>query len=107
VTESLKPAAEELRVNMAAVPKLLETVARIGSAQIEMMKARAEEKPNPFGRPNGPLPPRDPASLNLEYDVSTIMRQKGVSREEALSQLNQANNQSVWEGNTMFQGWGD
>jgi hypothetical protein len=109
--EALAPAAEELRSNMAAVPKLLETVAKIGSAQLEIMQAQraaaeaGRQPPAPPHRPNSPIAPRDTTAANLAYDVDQIMRAEGVTREEALMRLNGANEDSVWGGN-LFQDWG-
>lgn len=105
--ESLAPAAEELRANMAGVPKLLEMVAKIGQAQLEIaQQQRAEQQErmrNPFGRTNGPMPPRDVAAANAEHEVQQMMRSEGVSREEALLRMNPANTGSVWDGLT--EGW--
>ena len=107
---SLAPAAEELRTNMSALPKLLEAVARVGQAQLEITQAqRAEQeerKKNPFGRPNAPMAQRDTAAANMEYEVQQTMRAEGISREEALLRMNPANSASVWEGNGLFEGWG-
>jgi hypothetical protein len=105
----LLPAAEEIKTNLPGVPKLLEAVARVGQAQLELNAAqRAEQKArqdNPFGRPNAPAPPRDTAAANLEYEVSQMMRSEGVTREEALLRLNSANADSVWAGGSLLEGW--
>lgn len=110
VREMLAPASEELKKHIAGVPALLQMVAKIGEAQLNIMQAqRAEQKErqqNPFGRPNAPVPPRDTTAANLEHDVTTIMRTEGITREEALMRLNGANADSVWAaGNSLFEGW--
>ena len=109
VTEALLPAAEAMRANMGAVPSLLEAVAKVGSAQLEVqqrMQQEAEQKKkNPFGRPNGPVAPRDIEAANAEYDVATMMRAEGISREEAMLRMNPANQSSVWDGGQIFSDW--
>lgn len=107
--DTVGPAAAELQTNMAAVPKLLEAVARVGQAQLEIMQAQRAagqaKHDNPFGRPNGSMPPKDIEAANLEYEVGEIMRSQGVSREQALMQLNPANIGSVWDGGGVLDGW--
>ena len=106
--DTVTPAAKQIEENMAGVPKLLEMVAKIGTAQLEIMQAQraAAQKPaNPFSRPNGPMPPRDAAAADLEHEIGQMMRSEGVSREEAMMRLNPANAGSVWDGNSFFQGW--
>jgi hypothetical protein len=84
----------ELQTHMASVPKLLEAVAKVGSAQLQMQQ-------NPFGRRNAPIGQRDVTSANLEHEVQTIMRAEGITREEALMRLNPANAGSMWDGNVL------
>lgn len=107
---ALAPACEELKTNMAGVPRLLEMVAKIGSAQLEIMQQQraeqAERLRSPFGKSTGPTPPRDAAAANLEYEATRMMRADGISHEEALLRMNPANAQSVWENNGLFEGWG-
>jgi hypothetical protein len=107
--EKLVPASEEVKANMQAVPRLLEAVAKVGQAQLEIAQQQraeqAEKERHPFGRPNAPVPPRDVAAANMEDEIMQRMRAEGVSREEAMLQMNPANNSSVWSGNSMFEGW--
>ncbi len=109
LTGKLAPAAADLQTHLAAIPKLLEMVAKVGQLQLEAIRqqrAEAEERArNPFGRATGPLPPRDTAAANLEDQVQELMRAEGIGREEALLRLNPANARSVWEGNKFFEGW--
>ena len=104
--EVVLPAAEALR---SAVPSLLEAVAKVGHAQLEVqqqMRQDAEQKKkNPFGRPNGPAAPQDIEASNAEYDVATMMRAEGISREEAMLRMNPANQSSVWDGGQIFSDW--
>ena len=106
---ALTPAAAELQASMAAVPKLLEAVAKVGSAQLEIMQAQrashAERQAPPFGKPNVPIPPRDVESANQAYEVDQMVRAQGISREEAMLRMNPANAGSVWNGDQMFAGW--
>jgi hypothetical protein len=106
---AIQPAVEDARANLAAVPKLLEAVAKIGSAQLETaQRQRAEQEErarNPFGRNNAPAAPRDTTAANMEYEVQQAMRAEGISREEALLRANPANEKSVWDGDAMFSGW--
>ena len=108
-TEALLPAAEAMRSNMGAVPNLLEAVAKVGTAQLEVqqqMQQEAEQKKkNPFGRTNAPAAPRDIESANEEYEVAGMMRAEGISREEALLRRNPANSQSVWDNGQIFSDW--
>jgi hypothetical protein len=107
--EALAPAAGELRSNMQAIPKLMEGIGRIATAQLEILQAQRaeheEKKKNPFGKPNAPAPPKDVTGANMEYEVTTMMRAEGISREEALLRMNGANDASVWSGNSVFEGW--
>ena len=104
--EVVLPAAEALR---SAVPSLLEAVAKVGNAQLEvqqrMQQDAEQKKKNPFGRPNGPVAPRDIEAANAEYDVATMMRAEGMSREEAMLRMNPANQSSVWDGGQIFNDW--
>ena len=104
--EVVLPAAEALR---SAVPNLLEAVAKVGQAQLEVQQRMQQEveqkKKNPFGRPNGPAAPPDVERANQEYDITMMMRAEGISREEALLRMNPANNSSVWDGGQIFDGW--
>jgi hypothetical protein len=103
---AIAPAAEEIKVNMPGIPKLLEAVARLGQAQLEMQQAARAAAANPFGgRTTGPIPPRDVTAANLEHEVTMMMRTEGCSREEAMLRLNPANSSSVWSGNSVFDGW--
>ena len=103
------PVSAEVQSNIAAVPKVLEAITRVGQAQLEIMHAQRaahEQQPaNQFGRPNGPIPPRDTDAANLEYEVNQMMRAEGISREEAILRMNPANQGSVWDGNEAFKGW--
>ena len=107
--DALMPAAEALRANMSAVPSLLEAVAKVGQAQLEVqqrMQQEAEQKKkNPFGRANGPAAPRDINAANEEYEVSMMMRAEGITREEAMLRRNPANQSSVWDGGQIFENW--
>ena len=104
--EVVLPAAEALR---SAVPNLLEAVAKVGQAQLEVQQRMQQEveqkKKNPFGRPNGPAAPPDVERANQEYDITMMMRAEGISREEALLRMNPANGQSVWDSGQIFDGW--
>jgi hypothetical protein len=106
--QSFAPASEELRTNLASVPRILEMVSKIGSAQLGIMEAQraeqAERLKNPFGRPNAPTPQRDTVAANREYDIVTMMRSEGVTREEAELRLNPANDSSVWSS-SVLDGW--
>lgn len=108
VCELLAPASAELQANMAAVPKMLEGITKIATAQIEIMQAQRAaatlQQQNPFGRHNGPIPPRDTEAANLEHQVQQMMRAEGIGREEALLRMNPANAGSVW-GDNVFDGW--
>lgn len=103
------PASESLKANLSGVPKLLEAVAQVGTAQLEIMQrqraAEMEAKKNPFGKGNAPMPPRDVEAANLEDEVNQLMRSQGMSREEALLRMNPANAGSVWDGDNLFRGW--
>jgi hypothetical protein len=91
-------AAKEMGEHLAAVPKLLDAVAKIGGAQLEILQT---QRPH---RPNTPTPPRDNAAANLEQEITDMVRSEGCSREEAMLRLNPANDQTVW-GNAFYQGW--
>ena len=105
----LLPAAEELRQHMPGIPKLLESVARVGQAQLEMVQQQRQEQAertrNPFGRTAGPMPARDVESANREYEIDQAMRAEGISREEAQLRMNPANTASVWDGDELTRGW--
>jgi hypothetical protein len=107
--DALMPAAEALRANMGAVPSLLEAVAKVGQAQLEVQQRMQQEseqkKKNPFGRANGPSAPRDINAANEEYEVSMMMRAEGITREEAMLRRNPANQNSVWDGGQIFENW--
>jgi hypothetical protein len=105
----LAPAAESMRSNMEGVPKLLEGLTKIASAQLDLIqfKQSVEKRPeNPFlPTSRSPLAPRDVTSANQEYEIDQIIRAEGVSREEALMRMNPANQASVWDGGNIFGGW--
>lgn len=97
---------DEAGKQLAAVPKLLEAVMKIGDAQLQTLQAQRQTgQQNPFGRPTGPLPPRDVDAANMEHEIGEIMRSEGVTREEALMRMNGANGRSVWDSNAVFQDW--
>lgn len=101
--------AEKIQPHLEAVPKLLETVARVGNAQLAVaQQQRAEQQErerNPFGRANSAAPQRDVAAAEMEHEITQIMRSEGISREEAMLRMNPANTGSVWEGNGLLEGW--
>ena len=105
----IDPLLKEAHETMGSIPKLLESVARVGHAQLEVVQQQREEHAararNPFGRPNAPAPPRDVEAANLEHEVQQMMRAEGVSREEAMMRMNPANTQSVWDGDELTRGW--
>lgn len=108
-SSTLNQLRDQIVTNMGGIPKVLEGVTRIAGAQLEILQAQRAEADvktqNPFGRPNGPMPPRDVAAANLEHEVQQMMRAQGMSREEALLHLNPANAGSVWGGGNFFSGW--
>ncbi|MGE5726937.1 MAG: hypothetical protein ACM34G_17285 [Acidobacteriota bacterium] len=98
---------ESLRSQFALVPKLLETVVRVGNAQLEIAQAQRRQQQNPFGQSNR-MPPRDVEAANQEDRIQEMMRGEGITREEALLRLNPANMGSLWEGSQAqpwFDGW--
>jgi hypothetical protein len=102
--ERLGPAAEVLKLNMAGVPLLLEQVAKIGSAQLEVMKGQSA---HPFGKASGaPNSVRDQGLAEKEYRIAQMM-QSGMSREQAEIQINPVNGESVWDagGKSVFDRW--
>jgi hypothetical protein len=103
-SEKLGPAAEALKSNMAGVPLLLEHVAKIGSAQLEVMKGQSA---HPFGKASGaPNSARDQGLAEKEYRIAQMM-QSGMSREQAEIQINPVNGESVWDagGKSVFDRW--
>jgi hypothetical protein len=107
--KSLAPAAAALQANLAGIPILLENVAKVGQAQLELLqrqRAEAVEKAkSPFGRPNAPQAPRSTEGANAEYEIQQRMRAQGIGREQAMLEMNPANESSVWDGISTA-GWG-
>lgn len=106
---SVDRTSEKVQPHLEVVPKLLETVARVGNAQLAVaQQQRAEQQErerHPFGRPNTPTPPRDVAAAEMEHEITQMVRSEGISREEAMLRMNPANAGSVWEGNGILDGW--
>jgi hypothetical protein len=112
--QTFAPASDELRANMMALPKVLESLSKIGSAQLSIMEVQRGEQAariaNPFGESNGAIPHRDVTGANQEYEVQQRMRAEGISREQALLMMNPANDTSPWDTspwdtNDLFAGW--
>jgi hypothetical protein len=103
--EALAPAVEEIKTTMPGIPKLLEAVAKVGSAQLEMLAAQRATQSNPFGGKKNAVIQKDVEQANLEYEITNLMRSEGCSREEAMLRLNPANARSVWDSSNVFDGW--
>ncbi len=110
LSAEIAPALGEVRAHLAGVPAMLEGLARVSSAQLDILNAQRaaamEKERNPFGgRTNSPFTPKDATAADMEYEISERMK-SGMTREQAMMEMNTANADSVWAGNSMFTGWG-
>lgn len=105
---SIQPASDEIKLHLAGVPKLLEGVTRLGGILVQLIqqvrRADQDRQKNPFGRNPAPTPMRDEGLAEIEHEVTAIMRSEGISRDEALLRMNQANGETVWN-NEIMRGW--
>jgi len=101
-TSGLEKVYTELQGNLAGVPKLLEVMTKIGEMQFEstqrLGKLVAGVGNAAFGKVRTPMPQQDLAGAESEYRIMTMMREQGISREQAMMTMNQANEASVWDG---------
>lgn len=105
MNSKISPLMEQLQGHLEAMPGLMKAITRIGEAQLEIYNAQ-------FAGLNGAsnnhqqrtkAPSRDVDSANAEYEISQMMRYEGISREEAMSRMNSANNRGPWA--TIFDDW--
>lgn len=62
------------------------------------LSAWEEWRRHPFGTPTtAPMQPAAPHDAELEYQIQQLMKSRGVTREQALVELNPANSSSVWD----------
>lgn len=103
LAQGLAPAAEAMRSNMAGIETLMQGVAKIASAQLEILQRSTVPPGNPFGRVNK-VPQRDATDANQEHAIQQEIKAYGISREEAQMRMNGANDQSVY-GESFFDNW--
>lgn len=85
----------ELQTSLAALPKIMEAMIKLGEMQYEAYKRlnrMADQK-----RPGSPMPLPDPDAADREYRIQTEMRERGISRSQAEIEMNPANEVSVWD----------
>jgi uncharacterized phage infection (PIP) family protein YhgE len=100
-TSAFLTSSQELREQVASLAVAAEKLAQVASVQAQALesvrKMEQERLKHPYGKPVTPTPAplSDP---ELEYRVQQMVKEQGISREQALLTLNTANASSVWDG---------